>query len=218
MNPVVNSYFSGAGLMDIGTKQSRPGQSTHGLSRTPEYRVWQQMRLRCTDPQHKAYPNYGARGITVCHQWLESPEQFLADMGPKPSPAHEIDRIDNNKGYEPGNCRWATRSANDRNRRSSRMITAFGETLNLVAWAERFGIREATITGRLEMGWPAERAVSERPRDNKALRSAQPERRPCPGCAAVDTSSALCRACTIKNRPLSQRGFLAAPQYKESQP
>lgn len=132
----------------------------HGESYSPEYRAWQTMRLRCTEPSNAAYPNYGGRGITVCDRWMNSVEAFIEDMGRKPSPKHEIDRFPDNDGnYEPGNCRWATRTENSRNRRSSHSLTVDGETLTLAGWAERTGVSHTTITKRLKAGWPADRAV-----------------------------------------------------------
>lgn len=136
------------------------GTPTHGLSYTPEYRVWQTMRLRCNNPSNKAYPRYGGRGITVCERWQNSVEAFIEDMGPKPSPKHEIDRIDNDGPYCPENCRWVLRRTNSRNRRSNRRISHQGETLTLVEWAERTGIRWDTIMKRLDAGWPAARALT----------------------------------------------------------
>lgn len=132
----------------------------HGLSYTPEYRAWQQMRLRCLDPEHAAFADYGGRGITVCDRWRDDPTAFLADVGPKPSPKHEIDRIDNDRGYEPGNVRWATRKENDRNRRSSRLLTFRGETHALAEWCERLGLPRDTVRKRLEGGWPVEEALT----------------------------------------------------------
>lgn len=141
------------------TRARKFGQKKHGLSYAPEYRAWQQMRLRCTDPKHHAWPSYGGRGITVCQRWLDSVADFIADMGPKPSPKHELDRIDNDRGYEPSNCRWATRKENDRNRRSNRILELGGERKTLAEWCERFGMRGDTVSWRLKIGWTVEQAL-----------------------------------------------------------
>jgi hypothetical protein len=84
---------------------------------TPEYRAWQNMKTRCFNPNFTTYEDYGGRGITVCSQWVNDFPAFLAHVGPKPSPAHSLDRIDNEGHYEPGNVRWASRSDQNRNRR-----------------------------------------------------------------------------------------------------
>lgn len=96
----------------------------HGLSRirgtnhgTSEYRIYHEMKTRCYKEKHKNYPNYGGRGITVCDRWLESVENFVSDMGFRPSDKHSLDRIDNNKGYSPENCRWSTQKEQCSNKR-----------------------------------------------------------------------------------------------------
>lgn len=96
---------------------------THGKSHTPEFLVWCGMRDRCFNDKRKDYKDYGGRGITVCPRWLgpHGFENFLADMGPRPSAKHSIDRYPNNDdGYKPGNCRWATQSQQNLNQRPRR--------------------------------------------------------------------------------------------------
>jgi len=93
----------------------------HGMSSTREYRIWSAMRDRCSNPRRKGFKYYGGRGITVCARWGDF-RTFLADMGPCPSPRHSIDRIDVDRGYEPGNCRWATSAAQASNKRSAREV------------------------------------------------------------------------------------------------
>lgn len=89
----------------------------HGKYNTPEYMAWSQLKQRCLNTRCKDYPSYGGRGIAVCDQWRDNFEQFLQDVGVRPSKQHSLDRTDNNKGYEPSNCRWATITEQNQNRR-----------------------------------------------------------------------------------------------------
>lgn len=135
---------------------------THGLVKTPTYRSWTSMRQRCLNPNATGYHRYGGRGIRVCDRWASSFEAFLADMGERPSLAHTLERIDNNAHYEPGNCRWATKTEQQRNRRVARLVTYNGETKTIHEWAKLKGLLWTTINQRLRYGWSVEEAL-ERP-------------------------------------------------------
>lgn len=123
---------------------------------TREYRIWKLMRGRCNNRSHPNYPRYGGRGIRVCERW-SSFANFLADMGLAPA-GLTIERKNNDGGYEPGNCRWATRKEQSRNTSTNRMIAWRGETLCLAAWAERFGVTPNTLHRRLQRS-PLEKAM-----------------------------------------------------------
>jgi hypothetical protein len=95
-------------------------KTTHGMSTRPEYRCWQQLKNRCLNPNHLAFPDYGGRGISVDPEWVKSFEAFYASVGPRPSPQHSLDRIDNNRGYWPDNVRWVTVDVQMNNRRDKK--------------------------------------------------------------------------------------------------
>lgn len=133
--------------------------STHGCSKTPEYMVWGVINQRCMNPRNLGFKNYGARGITVCAEWSESFEAFLQDVGSRPGPGYSIDRIDNNRDYEPGNVRWATKQQQTRNTRRNRFVTLGDQTKPLVDWTIEFGLPYHTVLCRLRSGWDPARAL-----------------------------------------------------------
>jgi hypothetical protein len=116
------------------------------------------MRQRCSNPRSDSYANYGGRGIVVCDRWLESFENFLSDMGSRPDDT-TLDRIDSNGNYEPGNCRWATRSVQSTNRRNTPRIEFRGRALGLKEWARELGFHHSTLRERIEK-WGVDRALS----------------------------------------------------------
>lgn len=132
----------------------------HGASRTPEYRVWTGVIKRCENPRMESYPRYGGRGIRVCPAWRVSFIAFLRDMGPRPSPKHSLDRINNDGNYEPGNCRWATPEEQMRNTSDNRLLTWRGETHTVTEWAEITGLPRVTISQRFHRGWSVERCLT----------------------------------------------------------
>lgn len=153
------------GAISCGCKRSRIGR-THGHCRgngakSRIYQAWASMLSRCNNPNHQSYMDYGQRGIKVCERWqgADGYPNFLADMG-EPTEAQSLDRIDNDGGYTPENCRWATKKEQARNRRDTRCITYNGRTQSLVSWAEECGVNPVTIANRIRRGWPIERAVT----------------------------------------------------------
>lgn len=132
----------------------------HGECGTTEFRSWASLRQRCTNPNNKKYPIYGGRGIGFCERW-DSFANFLADMGKKPSPSHTIDRIDNNLGYSPENCRWATPLQQSRNKQKTRFATIDGVTKTTSEWAKINGLSQGMVIKRIKRGWSNEKAVSE---------------------------------------------------------
>lgn len=135
----------------------------HGMYNSRIYGIWTAMKGRCLNPRDGGYMNYGARGITVCMQWLEFPPfydwvvtHFPDGQVPK---GLTLDRRENDKGYSPENCRWITRKEQNRNHRRNRFIEFNGERLCLEDWAKRIGIRGGSLLKRLRLGWSLERAL-----------------------------------------------------------
>jgi len=123
----------------------------HGLSKTPEYHIWKAIKQRCCNIEDHAYKDYGGRGITMCDRWLNSFENFISDMGDKPEGLFSIDRKDNDLGYSPDNCFWATKKEQGKNKRNNRWITHNGETKHLQGWADYFMIPVSTLHSALKV-------------------------------------------------------------------
>lgn len=128
--------------------------------RTLEYSSWLNMKSRCLNPKYPRYANYGGRGIQICRRWMDSFKDFLRDVGLRPSATHSLDRIDVNGNYEPGNVRWATKSEQQRNRRVNVKITVDGQDYLLDELAERYGLKGATLRGRLNKGMEIHAALT----------------------------------------------------------
>jgi hypothetical protein len=122
----------------------------HRKRKTKEYTAWKNIIARCLNPKHKAYKNYGARGVMICDLWRNDFLAFLKDVGSAPTRKHTIDRIGNNGNYEPGNTEWSDWKTQERNRRSCRFVTHNGERLNMSAWAERFGVTSQVVYERIK--------------------------------------------------------------------
>lgn len=135
----------------ISEANSKHGQS--GDDSTPTYLSWKSMHNRC-----RSHPRYHGRGIAICSRW-SSFENFLADMGERP-PRTSLERKDNNLGYTPENCIWATAKEQARNRETSHQLTFNGRTLSIIEWAEEIGVSERVISQRIQYGWSAERALT----------------------------------------------------------
>jgi hypothetical protein len=122
-------------------------------SKQPEYKAWKSMKSRCYALCNANAGNYQSKGIVVCDRWINSYENFLEDMGKKPTPKHSLDRIDNDGNYEPANCRWLLIGEQSRNRGDfHETVTYNGETKILKDWARYFGIKYTTLYMRIKRG------------------------------------------------------------------
>ena len=131
----------------------RPGiRKIHGFAGTRIFKIWVGMKRRCNSPQCPDYPRYGARGIRVCRSWDKSFLSFLRDMGEAPK-GKTLDRKNNDRGYSPSNCRWATPKEQARNRRSSRRIRFKGKNLTVSEWSELTGMSVGLLASRLKRKW-----------------------------------------------------------------
>lgn len=150
------------------TSHIKHGHCSRGKT-SPEYRAWEHIIQRITNPKCKCFANYGGRGLGLAPSW-RSFESFFRDMGRRPTPQHSIERRDNNKGYFPDNCYWATLNEQARNKRNNHWVTFNGRTQHLSAWATETGIGSGTLHYRITRGWSLERAFSA-PIDKSKVRS-----------------------------------------------
>lgn len=176
---VISTYLTSMHTRSCGclqpdmAKASGEKRRTHGHTSNKnkqfayEYHTWASMKNRCYRVGNASYKNYGARGITVCDRWLNSFENFYADMGPRPSNEHSLDRIDTNSGYSPENCRWADKYQQAQTRTNVRAITAFGKTQSAAAWERDTGIPSMVIRNRLDSGWDVEKTLTTQKRGIK---------------------------------------------------
>lgn len=149
--------------LSCGCDRAEKHPITHGDSRrgntTPEYIVWTQMRQRCVNSKAPNWKNYGGRGITICERW-SSYENFLADMGRRPTPHHSLDRRDNDGPYAPENCRWATYQEQVNNQRRTVLIAFNGRIQPAADWGRELNLSASVITARVKLGWEPERIFS----------------------------------------------------------
>ncbi len=126
------------------------GHAKRGLQ-SPEYNTWRNIKKRCFNPNNPKFPDYGGRGITICSEWRDSFAAFLRDMKLRPQ-GYSIHRIDNDGNYEPGNCRWASRNEQDRNKRNSHYLEFDGQRKVLADWAKELGMDKGALLGKLKKG------------------------------------------------------------------
>lgn len=142
-------------------RKENPSRLTHGGTGTRLFRIWTGMKSRCYNQKVRSYSNYGARGINICDEWLCNFEIFYDwAIAHGYSDNLSIDRKDNDGNYEPSNCRWATTKEQDNNKRSNRIITYQGQSLNIKQWSEILNIGYAALKRRLYKGWSIERAFN----------------------------------------------------------
>lgn len=158
---ICSSNFTRNKECGVCANRSRSKKKTkHGMRYSPEYGIWNHMNYRCKNKRYKEYHLYGGRGISVCDRWRESFENFIEDMGKRPTSKHSLDRIDNGGNYEKSNCRWANKSQQAANRRSSVMITYKNRTMCIKEWSVELNIPYQRLNYRIQVAkWPIEKAI-----------------------------------------------------------
>jgi len=151
-----NTLSCGCLNSELTGKRAQELNTAHGMSNSEEYAIWQGIHYRCSS----GHADYGGRGISVCDRWSAF-GAFYADMGPRPSPQHSVDRINVNGHYEPGNCRWATCDVQANNRRSTVVLSVCGTSLPMAEWARRLGIDRVLLWIRIfRLKWSVVEALA----------------------------------------------------------
>lgn len=136
-------------------------KTTHGMSKTPEYKTWIGIKERCLNSNSPSYINYGGRGIDISNDWINNFQQFFIDMGLRPNSKYSIERIDLNKGYSKDNCIWATKKEQANNRRTNYLLTYKGQTKTRSQWADEIGVNVRTIASRCRANKTIEEILKE---------------------------------------------------------
>lgn len=163
ISTVRSCYLKSGAIKSCGClKVDHPNRTTHGKKDTRIYYIWSAMKQRCLNPNSRNYSNYGGRGITVCEDWKYSFENFYNwSLGNGYNDNLSIDRIDNNLGYCPENCRWTDGHTQANNTRHNKMLTHNGKTRTMSEWSKETGIKYQKIKDRLnKCGWSVEQALS----------------------------------------------------------
>lgn len=151
-----NGRVSICGINGHTTNSLKPKKPSKHLERNS----WKGMQERCYDKRHKNFKSYGGRGITVCKRWRDNFEAFYEDMGPRPTPKHSIERMDNNGNYEPKNCKWATDEEQHLNTRRTVFVEVEGKMVHLQKYVKGLGLNPNRVYNRLKLGWTLEDAIT----------------------------------------------------------
>lgn len=149
--------------------QPKHGHARRGVKRTPTYKTWQAMMTRCYNEKVKSFKDYGGRGIKVCDEWHLF-ENFFAYMGNRPE-GMTLDRIDSDKWYTPDNCRWATKIIQARNTKANRIVTFGGKQMTQAEFAEVIGLKQSTVSYRLQKGWTPKQIAETPPHTGNRIAS-----------------------------------------------
>ena len=153
------------GVADANRRRTKHGHATRDEGTSRMYQTWLSMKARCLNPSHQSYARYGGRGVTVCEKWVNSFESFYRDVGDPPSLKHTLDRIDNDRGYEPSNVRWATRKEQSNNISTNVWVEYDGKRMTWAQWADYLDVPYSLLMARVRKRRPIEEIL--KPRQNR---------------------------------------------------